>query len=252
MHRWKNYLFNIAFGLNCLLLFLLVFENSLSIPVWLQVAGRMHPLILHFPVTIVILYAFVAIIFAFQQHGSTGSPQGSAGSPQDDAYKNITHFLLLLAALSAVITSLAGLFLSKEEGYDAEALQWHKWSGVAVSVLTLALYYFSNFIQTKRVVSFFTAAVALCLIIFAGHQGAGITHGENFLLAPIMPEKKPPVVSPDEAIVFAHMVKPILENKCESCHNNKKAKGELVMETEALLLKGGKNGVLWDSTEADL
>src|SRR5690606_6984455 len=195
----------------CLLLFLLVFENSLSIPVWLQVAGRLHPLILHFPVTIVILYAFVAIIFAFRQ--------GSAGSPQDDAYKNITHFLLLLAALSAVVTSLAGLFLSKEEGYDAEALQWHKWSGVAVSVLTLALYYFSNFIQTKKIVSFFTEAVALFLIIFAGHQGAAITHGENFLLAPIMPEKKQPVVSTDEAIVFAHMVKPILENKCESCHN---------------------------------
>src|SRR5690606_8531509 len=131
MHRWKNYLFNIAFGLNCLLLFLLIFENSLSIPVWLQVAGRMHPLILHFPVTIVILYAFTAIIFAFRKHGSTGSPQ-------DDSYKNITQFLLLLAALSAVVTALAGLFLSKEEGYDADAMQWHKWSGVAVSVFTLA------------------------------------------------------------------------------------------------------------------
>ncbi len=68
----------------------------------------------------------------------------------------------------------------------------------------------------------------------------------------MLPEKKQPVISPEEAIVFADMVKPILETKCESCHNNKKAKGELVMETEALLLKGGKNGKLWDSTAADL
>ncbi|MGZ8551686.1 MAG: FN3 associated domain-containing protein, partial [Chitinophagaceae bacterium] len=170
----------------------------------------------------------------------------------DEGYKNITDLLLLLAATTSVVTSLAGLFLSKEEGYDAEALQWHKWSGTAVSVFTLAWYYFNKRIQAKKIISFFTAAIALGIIIFAGHQGAGITHGQNFLLAPMMPEKKQPVISPDEAIVFAHMIKPILEKKCESCHNNKKAKGELVMETEALILQGGKSGKLWDSTAADL
>lgn len=240
MHRWKNSLFNIAFALNCLLLFLLLFENRLSIPVWLQVAGRMHPLILHFPVTLVILYALAELLFAFKKDN------------KDDSYKNITKVLLLLAALSSVVTALAGLFLSREEGYDAEALRWHKWSGVAVSVFTLAWYYFGERIQTKKLFSFFTSAVALCLIIFTGHQGAGITHGQNFLLAPMLPEKKLPVISPEEAVVFAHMVKPILEKKCESCHNDRKAKGELVMETEALLLKGGKSGNLWDSTAADL
>src|SRR5688500_5903796 len=240
MHRWKNSLFNIAFALNCLLLFLLLFENKLSIPVWLQVAGRMHPLILHFPVTLVILYALTALIFSFKKENT------------NDSYKNITKVLLLLAALSSGVTALAGLFLSREEGYDAEALLWHKWSGVGVSVFTLAWYYFSDRVQSKKVISFFTSAVALCLIIFAGHQGAGITHGQNFLLAHMMPEKKQPVISPEEAVVFAHMVKPILEKKCESCHNDKKAKGELVMGTEALLLKGGKSGKLWDSTAADL
>jgi uncharacterized membrane protein len=45
--------------------------------------------------------------------------------------------------------------------------------------------------------------------------------------------------------------RPILETKCMGCHNSKKAKGELVMETRELLLKGGKDGKLWDSTEAD-
>lgn len=240
MHRWKNYLFNISFFLNCLLLFLLVFENKLAVPVWLQVVGRMHPLVLHFPVVLIILYALVSLLFAFKK--------GIA----DESWKNITDLLLLFAALSSVVTALAGLFLSREEGYDAEALQWHKWSGVAVSVFTMGWFYFSRQVQAKRLVSFGTSVIALGLITFAGHQGAGITHGQNFLLAPMLPEKKQPVISPDEAIVFAHMVKPILESKCESCHNSKKAKGQLVMETEELLLKGGKNGKLWDSTAADL
>ena len=114
MHRWKNSLFNIAFALNCLLLFLLLFENKLSIPVWLQVAGRMHPLILHFPVTLVILYALTVLVFAFKKDKT------------DDSYKNITRLLLLVAALSSVVTALAGLFLSREEGNEPQEQQCQK------------------------------------------------------------------------------------------------------------------------------
>jgi hypothetical protein len=44
----------------------------------------------------------------------------------------------------------------------------------------------------------------------------------------------------------------MFHHDCISCHNRNKAKGELVMETEDLLLKGGKNGQLWDSAAADL
>ncbi len=71
-----------------------------------------------------------------------------------------------------------------------------------------------------------------------------------FLLAPLLPEKKQQQVLLEDAEVFTNMVKPILQSKCISCHNSKKAKGELVMETKELLLKGGKDGKLWDTTEA--
>ncbi|CAN5528130.1 chitobiase/beta-hexosaminidase C-terminal domain-containing protein [soil metagenome] len=241
MSRWKNALFNIAFTLNCLLVFMLLFEDKLSVPAWLQVVGRMHPLILHFPVVLVILYAFNALFFSFKK-----------GMAYSQEQHDIADLLLLFAALTAVFTALAGLFLSREKGYDPEALAWHKWSGVAVALFTLGWYYFGRQIQTKKAFAFSTAVVAIALITFAGHQGSGITHGQNFLLAPMLPEVKPIIVSPDEAVVFTHMVKPILESKCITCHNSKKAKGELVMETEALLLKGGKNGQLGDSTAEDL
>jgi len=94
--------------------------------------------------------------------------------------------------------------------------------------------------------------ISFTVIIFTGHQGAGITHGQNFLLAPLLPEKKQQQVLLEDAEVFKDMVRPILETKCMGCHNSRKAKGELVMETRELLLKGGKTGKLWDSTEADL
>jgi hypothetical protein len=209
------------------------------VPAWLQVAGRMHPVFLHFPLVLVLAYGVIAIVFAFKKN-------------IDGSYKVIASFILLLAALSSALAALAGLILSREEGYDAEALQWHKWSGAAVSVLTLGWYYFHRRLELAKPVSAFTAFIAILLVIFAGHQGAGITHGQNFLLAPMLPENKEPTVTAEEAIVFAHMVKPILEEKCMGCHNSKKAKGDLVMETEELLLKGGKSGQLWDSTVADL
>lgn len=240
MRHWKNYFFNTAIALNCLLLFLLLFENRLVVPAWLQVAGRMHPLVLHFPLVLIVLYALAVIIL----------PPFSKKA--DASYHHSTDILLLLAAFTSVITALVGLFLSKEEGYDPEALLWHKWGGVAMSVFTLLWYGFSKSLHSKKVSTILAAVLALFIVIFTGHQGAGITHGQNFLLAPIMPEKQQLIISPEDAIVYTHMVKPILESKCISCHNNKKAKGELVMETEELLLKGGKSGELWDTTAADL
>jgi uncharacterized membrane protein len=234
----RNSLFNITFALNCLLLFFLIFETRIDVPVWLQVAGRMHPVFLHFPLVLVLGYAVTSIAFAFNK--------GVEGP-----YKYLASFLLLLAAFSSVLTALAGLLLSREAGYDRDALQWHKWSGAMVSFITLGWYYFHRRIHAAKAVSALVSIFAIFLVIFAGHQGAGITHGQNFLLAPMLPEKTRPTVSAEEAIVFADMVKPILEEKCEGCHNRKKAKGELVMETEALLLKGGKDGKLWDSTAAD-
>src|SRR5678815_4157220 len=158
----------------------------------------------------------------------------------------IGEWLLLLSAFTAAVTAIMGLFLSREEGYDAEALMWHKWGGVTVSLLLLLWYSFRNRLSATKAGTFIAAIISFAVIIFTGHQGAGITHGQNFLLAPLLPEKKQQQVLLEDAEVFKDMVRPILETKCMSCHNSKKAKGELVMETPELLLKGGKKGKLWD------
>lgn len=226
---WRSVLFNVSFALNCMLLFLLLFESRLALPAWLQVVGRMHPLLLHFPLVLVIVYAVMAIVF-----------------PRD---KIIGSALLLIAAFTAAITCIMGLFLSKEEGYDAEALWWHKWGGVSISLFALFWYWLQHKVRAKKAVTIVTCVVAMFLIVVTGHLGASITHGENFLLGPV---KNTNVVALEDAEVYTHMVRPILEQKCMGCHSSKKAKGELVMETEELLLKGGKNGKLWDTTENDL
>jgi uncharacterized membrane protein len=40
---------------NIFIVFLLLFENRLVVPLWLQPVGRMHPVLLHFPIVILLL-----------------------------------------------------------------------------------------------------------------------------------------------------------------------------------------------------
>jgi uncharacterized membrane protein len=237
MGRLKNIIFNISFVLNCLLVFLVLVESKISIPAWLQVAGRMHPLMLHLPITLLIL-CIAWFLFAERRI-------------ENEAAQNIGDWLLLLTSVTAALTALMGLFLSKETGYDADKILWHKWSGILTSVITFVWYVYRDRLRQSKAFTITTSLISLFLIVIAGHQGANITHGENFLLAPITPEQKAPKVLLEDAYVFKDMVKPILQSKCMSCHNNLKAKGNLIMETEALLMKGGKNGKLWDLNEPE-
>jgi hypothetical protein len=160
--------------------------------------------------------------------------------------------LLLSAAFTASVTALMGFALSRSEGYDPDALSVHKWTGVAIPFILYAFYLLRNRIianiHVARVVSLFLAV----MISIAGHHGAIITHGENFILAPITPVQQRVVAAFEDAYVYNDLVYPILESKCIGCHNSKKAKGELVMDTRELFMKGGKDGVPWDTTKADL
>lgn len=234
MQRWRNILFNLILCCNCLLVLFVLAGDQLHVPVWLQVAGRMHLLILHFPIVLLILYIVWSVLLqAYARTIGTG--------PEDE----IGRWLLLASALTSSLTALMGFLLSKEEGYNPEAVWWHKGGGVAVSLFSFGWYAYRDQIHRRRYLPQLAGLALFGLILFTGHQGSNITRGEDYLLAPIAAEKQKPSVPIAEAVVFTDMVKPILEAKCVSCHSSRKAKGELVMETEAQLLRGGKHGALW-------
>ncbi|HLX90982.1 MAG TPA: c-type cytochrome domain-containing protein [Puia sp.] len=239
MINWKNILYSTTLAANCLLCFLLLFYDRLEVPPVLQVAGRAHPLFLHFPIVLFIL--FIGWIWFV--------PKKTFHSPE--IFESIGKWLLLATAFTSAITALMGIFLSKEPGYNPDSLFWHKWSGALTSVISFLWYLLYDVLNRT---SFSLAVSSLCgatVLVIAGHQGASITHGDHFLLAPVEKDKIKKV-SFDDALVYEDMVKPILNNKCISCHNSKKAKGELIMETQQMLMKGGKDGALWDTTDANL
>lgn len=238
MYKWKHVLFNITLAINCLLLFLIVFENRLEIPSWLQVAGRMHPMLVHFPLVLVLVYAAIALF-------TSGSVR------QEASFARIMQMLLVWAALMAGITALMGTFLSKEPGYDAESIALHKWTGIITSWLLCLIAAIPERLVHLPLVRFSSIAMITLLVIFTGHLGGNITHGENFVLAPMTPPRQVRHVAFEDAMVYNDLVYPILENKCTSCHNPDKMKGQLNMESYQTLLKGGEHGALWDTTKEE-
>lgn len=239
INRWKTLFYNSTIVFNCLLFFLLLFESRFQLPIWLQMVGRMHPLLLHFPIVLFLLVIFWELMSMFSKNRVLFN-------------ETIGDWLLLLSALTAAGSALMGLFLSKENGYLPDALFWHKWSGFLISGLSFSWYTFRQYIRNRKAISVVFYVTSLVTILITGHLGANITHGENFISAPLIKEKELPNILLEDAEVFTNMVQPILKTKCISCHNANKAKGELVMETVAFLKKGGKNGLLWDLHEKDL
>ncbi|WP_295670147.1 c-type cytochrome domain-containing protein [uncultured Mucilaginibacter sp.] len=237
--RYQGFAENLLFALNIFIIFFLLFGGGIVIPQWLQPMGRMHPLIIHFPIVVLIM-AMVLEFFRFKERFST-----------EKLYQDFTSYLWLTGALFAGVTAIMGLFLSKEQGYDGDTVQWHKWFGVIVVFVSTLIYWCrSTGWYNQKIARSGAVAVVLCLVI-AGHYGADITHGENFILAPVWhPEKK--LVPIDKALVFQDVVEPIFENKCNSCHNPDKTKGGLRLTDEKALLKGGKDGKLFVAGQPQL
>jgi uncharacterized membrane protein len=228
----KGALSDCLFALSIFIIVLLIFESRVVLPVWLQPLGRMHPLFLHFPIVILL----IAMGMEFFRFSSTFKEQ--------ELYQTFTTNLLLIGALCSAITVVMGLFLSQEEGYSGDALNWHKWSGVGITFLAALIYWARNTKWYKAPVAKAGTFATLIGLILTGHYGAVLTHGENFILQPLMANQEGPVPL-EQALVFDHVVKPILEKKCVSCHNPEKEKGKLVLTDEASILKGGKNGALF-------
>lgn len=232
-HKWQSIGGSLLFACNIFVIVILLAGDRLAVPAWLQVAGRMHPLVLHFPIVLLLLGG--ALLFIRLRE-----PEAAAWKDQ------LTAALLLAGALSTAVTVVMGLFLSKEEGYTAEgALLWHKWGGVFVLWAASAAYWLRRSARgwmPKAVAVLMTGA-----LVATGHFGAVVTHGENFVLAPVTPAHQAPKVPLSQAETFAHVVRPILEEKCVSCHNPSKAKGGLSMKETEQLLAGGKTGKLFIS-----
>ncbi len=206
----------LIFGLSVFLVFCLIFEGYIELPVWVSWLGRWHPALLHFPIVLLV----VALLLEFTRKG-------------------VPRNLLLTAVIFALVTAISGFFLGKDHDPKGDLLYWHQWLGGGVALLA-AIWY--GLEQTKWKTSLLTRFVQVVLvgfIGFAGHYGGMVTHGEDFLAFPGSGEEEK---IPENPLIYQDVVGRILKKNCVSCHNPNKKKGELLMTSRADLLKGGESG----------
>ncbi|MBX3256738.1 MAG: chitobiase/beta-hexosaminidase C-terminal domain-containing protein [Chitinophagaceae bacterium] len=223
----------ILFGCMVFLLFLVTFEGFMQIPSWLAVAGRMHPMFLHFPI-VLLLISFFTVWAPVNKNG-------------DNEWLDL---LRLVAALSAVVTAIMGMLLSLEDGRSGQTLELHKWGGVLIAILGFLFYsYYPLLVKKTALTRSFTIVAALA-IIATGHWGADLTHGKDYVLEPIKKNQQR-LVAPEEAVIFADIIQPVFERKCISCHGESSKKGDLLLEDVKGMLAGGKSGPLFIPGQPD-
>ncbi|HEX6226210.1 MAG TPA: FN3 associated domain-containing protein [Chryseolinea sp.] len=214
---------NLILFLNVLLIFLTVFEEQVQVPVFLQVTGRLHPAVVHFPLVLLFVVIFLEWL-----------------SFKKENLRDIIEYLLFFFALSAAFGALFGFFLLKEGGYQGDEVNIHRWSGTVLSVLSALILLLNA--KSKKVYYYILMGIATICLVITGHVGSEVTHGKGFVTEPIRrQQKRIEIEHPDSAIVFRDVIQPIFNEKCVSCHNASKAKNDLILTDYKNIMSGGES-----------
>ncbi|WP_158968542.1 DUF1592 domain-containing protein [Paraglaciecola sp. L3A3] len=134
--------------------------------------GRFHPLVLHFPVTCLILAGLFELmahvkLFAF--------------------LKRLVGPILFCAAFSAVSTVVLGLLLAANEGHQGALIERHRMFGITVAVLSCVAWVMYVSAQNQLAIKLMTWGyratlfAAICMMSLAAHDGGALVHGPNYL-----------------------------------------------------------------------
>lgn len=209
---------------------------------WFYFLGRFHPIILHFPIGLIVILLMVEVVGVIR--GSTGEMAAAR------------WVLLTFGALSAVVAAFFGWFLSWVGGYDADIVWSHQLSGFFVAGLASAAL-IARFLYDRRNDDRFGWAYGISLVACAGvlvpasHYGAELTHGTTYLtrylpeqlafLGPVLGKVETPEEGGASAGYFNKQILPIIEAKCFECHGPEKREGEYRMDSPEEIVAAGES-----------
>ena len=214
-----------------------------------QFFGRFHPVILHSPI------GFVGLLVILEC---------CSLSKKYSHFEVAVPLVLLLSILSTLGAVATGMLLAYGEGAASELALSHMRDGVLLALALLGLGACRLLRLDRRWLYRGVLAVCVVFLSLASHQGGSLTHGSGYLTK-YMPNGMRPlfgleriesdlVENREDLIVFKHLVQPIVEQNCLSCHNPDKLKGELNLETYEGHLAGGEIGpaiVPFDTGESE-
>ena len=229
-------------------LLFLAFINPGDPPDFALFLGRFHTILVHFPIALILIAALLEALVR---------------SPRFAHLFATIPVLLLTGAVGAVVAVLAGLFLEMSGGYDEDTLFWHKRLGIGVAVVAFLAYGLKTRVRpgasARMRKTYVGVLVVLVVMITVGsHFGGSLTHGSGYLTRYLPGPLRSLVGGPsgsegwitnledvEEAVIYADVIQPILNDRCVACHNPSKRKGRLELDTPEGILNGGEEGEIF-------
>lgn len=220
---------------------------------WWRLLGRLHPLVVHFPIALAIAAAAVEFLNILRRK-TVASPFAFTAT--------------VFAAIAACVAAWSGWLNADFEGATpGNTLFLHRWLGVVAAggLCVVAVVGCLGRGGTRpRALNGYRWGLVVCAVVvgFGAHFGGTMVYGEGYLtkvlFAPssgaeadaeaatgkpseaVDVEKEDASTSTAEstAISFRKDVLPILEARCVECHGPNKVKGGLRMDTADALFSG--------------
>ncbi|MFN0131497.1 MAG: DUF2231 domain-containing protein [Phycisphaerales bacterium] len=210
---------------------------------WLQLFGRLHPVLVHFPIALVIA-ALGLEVLRLARRRQNPSPGALT--------------CLGLGVLGAGPAIGAGWLNADFEPHAASVtMEWHRWLAIfggSIALVALVLGHGARRYQRwqlRRAYVFFLALAASGIGV-AGHLGGTLVYGEGYYAEPIerllggrsepaddrlgFVRTPPPGVT--LTVDFARDIAPIFNERCVECHGPTKAKRKLRLDQPELMFRG--------------
>ncbi|MFK7980381.1 MAG: DUF1549 domain-containing protein [Saprospiraceae bacterium] len=203
-----------------------------------DLTGKFHPLLVHFPIGLLIGAFILEGVARFQK--------------QENKYVGMVY----LGTVAAFIAAIMGQLLAQSGEYQGDLINQHQylgWATVALSMLTTLAYW--NRANLPKKIPFIALGCTCICLSFAGHFGATITHGTDYLkinttessshlgnAINIQKWTNQDSFSTAELANLNLEVRAIFAHHCYQCHSTAKRKGGLALDHEAGVFSGGDSG----------
>lgn len=240
---------------------------------WLDLWGRLHPLLVHVPLGV------LPVLVLLEAWGLVRR------KPLDNG---VRRGLISASALVAVLAAVGGWLLAEEPAYGGADLELHRKLGIGLAAANL-LAMLAAWTGVRSVYGW-ALAVAFGLLLPAGHLGGSMVHGDDFVTGPLFAaldgaRYEPPTSAPtptpstapssssgasgvdpspaaaitgdarDSGSDYAETIAPLLAARCGNCHGERRQRGALALHTPDDILAGGEFGpalVVGDAAASEL
>jgi uncharacterized membrane protein/mono/diheme cytochrome c family protein len=210
---------------------------------FLSFAGRLHPMIVHFPIVLLI----AALVFELIDR-----------KRKTDLFHQAIRLLVFGGMVSSFLSVAFGLALASSGAYGDDQVSNHQWTGIITSLFSLITVF--AYRMRRESLAFILLIISVISVFVTGHLGGELTHGEGYLTGgPQQPDEeemdgdldlthgvflaslKTPL-SEDQVQGLNLRVRSILAHNCYSCHGAGKVKGMLRLDSKEAILEGGEHG----------